>query len=247
MEQFGLIGNPLVHSVSPAIHNLLGINNYKLFPLEENELPSFVEKDIKGFNVTIPYKEKIIPYLKEIKGAAKEIGAVNTVVRTKSGLIGYNTDADGMIYALKRAEISLKNKNVLILGTGGTSKTAAYVAEISGAKSITKVGRTSKINYNNVYSLTATEIIINTTPVGMYPITDAMPVDPKKFPALKGIFDCIYNPKETLLVNEGKKNGVNAANGIFMLIEQARKAEELFLNKSLSPSLIEKVFDNLKF
>lgn len=240
MAKYGLIGNPLGHSISPTIHALLGIKDYALFPLEESELASFIKQsEPVAFNVTIPYKQKIIPFLTETRGAAAAIGAVNTVVKTENGIIGYNTDVDGMVFALAKAGIAIKGKNVLILGTGGTSRTAAYVAEKLGAISVLKVGRNSEINYENVYERTETEVIINTTPVGMFPKIDAQPVCTEKFPRLSGVFDCIYNPKETLLVKNAKKNGITAANGLLMLIEQARKAEELFLNTSLPESLSE--------
>ena len=246
MAKYGLIGNPLGHSISPKIHALLGICDYSLFPIKEEELSEFVKRtEPVAFNVTIPYKQKIIPFLTEVKGAAKEIGAVNTVVKTENGTVGYNTDANGMEYALAQAGISLNGKNVLILGTGGTSRTAAYVAEKLGAKSIIKAGRNSEINYDNVYDRKETEVIINTTPVGMFPDADKVPLSVEKFPRLTGVFDCIYNPSETLLVKRAKENGVNAANGILMLIEQARKAEELFLGKPLPETLSRDVAEKL--
>ena len=240
MAKFGLIGNPLIHSISPQIHALFGLENYGLFPLKESELSLFVKDgNMDGFNVTIPYKEKIIPFLSSVKGAAKAIGAVNTVVKTDDGYVGYNTDADGMIYALQKANVFLGGKNVFILGTGGTSKTADFVAVSLGAKSVKKVGRTAEINYENVYSYSnEVEIIINDTPVGTFPDVNA-------FPSLCGVFDCVYNPSETVLIKEARKKGIPAANGLLMLIEQARKAEELFLEVPLPPALTEQVAKKL--
>ncbi len=248
MAKFGLIGNPLIHSVSPQVHRLLGLDDYALYPLEESELPSFVSRgELDGFNVTVPYKEKIIPLLSSVRGAAKRIGAVNTVVKTENGYVGYNTDADGMIYALKKANIDPTGKNVYILGTGGTGKTAEYVADLLGAKTVVKVGRKSAVNYENVYSFALdVEIIINATPVGMYPKTGDCPINLTKFPCLSGVFDCIYNPTPTVLVSTAKKMNVPAANGLLMLIEQARKAEEFFLKTSRPPTLTERVAQIIK-
>lgn len=247
MAKFGLIGNPLIHSISPQIHALFGLENYGLFPLKESELSSFVKDgNMDGFNVTIPYKEKIIPFLSSVKGAAKAIGAVNTVVKTDDGYVGYNTDADGMIYALQKANVFLGGKTVFILGTGGTSKTAEFVAVSLGAKSVKKVGRTAEINYENVYSYAnEVEIIINATPVGTFPDVNSCPVDVKCFSNLSGVFDCVYNPSETVLIKEARKKGIPAANGLLMLIEQARKAEELFLEVPRPPALTEQVAEKL--
>ena len=246
--RYGLIGQKLPHTVSPQIHALLGISAYEKIELEPTELAAFMEKgEYDGFNVTIPYKEKIIPFLYKTDEQAKAIGAINTVVKRKDGYVGYNTDADGMRYALKKAGISLKGKHILILGTGGTSKTAAFVAEKEYALTVTKVGRSSAINYENVYSLQETQVIINTTPVGMFPNVDASPVIVSRFSRLEGVFDCIYNPKKTLLVEQAEQCGINAANGILMLIEQARKAEEYFLQKPLPEALTEQVSEQLTF
>ncbi len=243
-----MIRQKLPHTVSPKIHALLGIDAYEKIELEPDELADFMEKgDYDGFNVTIPYKEKIIPFLSAIDEQAQTIGAVNTVVKTEKGYVGYNTDADGMRYALKKAGLTLSGKNVLILGTGGTSKTAAFVAKKENALSVTKVGRTSEVNYENVYSLQETQIIINTTPVGMFPNGNETPIDVSRFQNLSGVFDCIYNPKKTLLVSQAEQCGVPAANGILMLIEQARKAEEYFLQKSLPEALTEQVAKKLSF
>lgn len=248
MEKYGLIGEKLPHTLSPQIHALLGLKSYDAIELKEDELSSFIQrKEYNGFNVTIPYKEKIIPFLTKICGAANVIGAVNTVVLTERGYVGYNTDTDGMQFALQKAGITLFQKNVLILGTGGTSKTAEYVAKTSGALSVKKAGRNSEINYNNVYENVDVNVIINTTPVGMFPHMDETPIQTEKFPALESVFDCIYNPKTTLLVKQARERSLCAANGLYMLIEQARKAEEHFLHTSLPPALTEYVAEKLQF
>lgn len=246
--RYGLLGQKLPHTVSPQIHALLGIENYEKIEREENELPALFQSNaFDGFNVTIPYKEKVIPYLFALDRQAKTIGAVNTVVRTENGYVGYNTDVDGMAYALKKAGIDPQGKNVLILGTGGTSKTATYLAEKENARSVTKVGRRSEVNYENVYDRSETQVIVNTTPVGMFPNVNEKPLDLSRFPNLSGVFDCIYNPKTTLLIEQAKRLGVPCANGLLMLIEQARKAEEYFLQKPLPETLTDQVAESLLF
>lgn len=248
MARYGLLGEKLPHTVSPEIHALLGLTGYEKIERNPDEIEElFLSRAFDAFNVTIPYKQTVIPFLKEVKEEAKEIGAVNTVVWENDGYVGYNTDADGMAFALEKAGIDLNGRHVLILGTGGTSKTAAYVAKKLGAATVGKVGRTSDVNYDNVYEKQETQVLINTTPVGMFPNVNACPLDATRFANLESVFDCIYNPKTTLLVKNAKERGLNAANGLYMLIEQARKAEEHFLRTSLPPTLTEYVAENLKF
>ena len=247
MATYGLIGRTLVHSVSPEIHALLGLQGYEKIELSEEELGAFLEKKTyAGCNVTIPYKEAVLPFLAGVSDEAKQVGAVNTLVLTEKGYVGYNTDAGGMAYALKKAGIAVSGKHVLILGTGGTSKTAEFVAKTLGAASVQKVGRTSPINYDNVYERGETQVILNTTPVGMFPAVDARPLDPSRFLRLTGVFDCIYNPTPTKLVAESRKLGIPAENGLTMLVEQARLAEELFLNKPIPSSLTDEVVKKIK-
>lgn len=228
-----VIGKKLPHTLSPQIHREMGINEYGVVELEdEAALLNFVKSgEYAGFNVTIPYKEKIIPLLDIVDAAAAEIGAVNTVVERSGKLYGYNTDAAGMLYALRSANISLKNKNVLVLGSGGTSKTARYVCSFSDAKSVNTVSRSGVLNYENCYKLLSTEIIINTTPAGMMPDAYDCPVRLEKFSNLKGVYDVIYNPFETLLVKSARELGIPAANGFKMLIEQARAAHNIFASE----------------
>ena len=244
--RYCLIGEKLSHSKSKEIHGYFGYD-YTLAELKREELKKFIrsvkEGAYGGFNVTIPYKKEIIPYLDEVDKFAEKIGAVNTVAVKGGKLVGYNTDFFGMKCALERAGISLKDKNVLILGTGGTSETAKAVAESEGAKSVKKVGRTSEINYENCYELKDTEVVINTTPVGTYPETDEKPIELKKFPRLKGAFDCVYNPRETLLLKEAKSLGVKCSGGTVMLIAQALKAEEIWTGKTADNRLIEELLE----
>ena len=234
MKRFGLLGKTLKHSYSPQIHKQLAKYSYELVELEPNKLESFVKSDnLDGFNVTIPYKQEIIKYLDNIDESAKEIGAVNTVVKKGDKFFGYNTDCFGMEYALKRAKIPLKDKCVMILGSGGTSLTAQVVAKNAGAKEIIVVSRSGKVNYENCYDCSGVEVIINATPVGTYPNNHECLIDLSRFNNLIGVFDVIYNPSLTRLLYQAKKLGINYSNGLPMLVAQAKKASEFFEDISL--------------
>ncbi len=235
MEYF-LIGKTLSHTLSPQIHKLFGRDYGVKEIADENELSAFfAQRNFKGINVTIPYKSAIIKYLDEIDETAKNIGAVNTVINKNGKLFGYNSDVLGLSGNLKYAHIDLYGKNVLILGSGGTSKTASYLAKIRGAKNINIVSRNGAINYKNAYDFCETEVIVNTTPVGMYPDCYKSLINIEKFEKLESYFDVIYNPFNTLSVLKAKSLGLNAANGFFMLVEQARIAENYFGQVDGSP------------
>ena len=245
-EKFALIGKTLKHSYSKKIHTLFEKYDYDLVELSENEVESFaVSGKYNCYNVTIPYKKDIMKYLDEVSDSASKIGAVNTVVLKDGKRIGYNTDFDGMIYMLNRAKISVKDKAVLILGSGGTSNTALAVTKQLGAKSVRVVSRTGEFNYQNCYDFSDTEIIINTTPVGMYPNTENSPIDINRFGKLCGVVDVIYNPFLTKLLYEAKKRGIKYTNGLSMLVAQAKYAMELFLDKKYDDAIIESVLDKL--
>lgn len=233
--EYGCIGKKLGHSFSAVIHAKLGDYDYRLCELTETELIEFMTNKIfKGINVTIPYKETVIPFLDRIDESAKKIGAVNTVVNSNGVLTGYNTDFYGMSELLKKGGITLADKNVFILGTGGTSKTARAVAKSLGAAEINVVSRNphnGEISYDEMYRRSAeVEVIINTTPVGMFPKSDASPVNPEKFPNLSGAADAVYNPLTTEFISRARVCGANAVNGLYMLVAQAAKAAELFFN-----------------
>ncbi len=246
-ERFGLIGQSLRHSYSQSIHNKLGKYEYNLYTLNSSDLEEFVSrKKIKGFNVTIPYKTEIIKYLSEIDEGARKIGAVNTVVREKGKLIGYNTDFDGMKYMLNRANINIKDKVVMILGSGGTSKTATAVAESLGARRIVKVSRAGEINYQNYKAQTDVQVIINTTPVGMFPDNYSAPIDLDGFPLLEGVADVVYNPNLTMLCFEAQKRGIKNTNGLPMLVAQAKYASEKFRSRKSSDDRIDKIIKQMQ-
>ena len=229
MMRFGLIGDPLGHSFSPRLHAAYGTADYELHPVTAEALPVFFRKRaFEGVNVTIPHKLAVIPFLDELHSSAEECGAVNTVVNRGGKLTGYNTDLFGMHFALAHAGISLAGRHVVILGSGGTSHTARALARREGAASVTVVSRRGEFNYSNVSELTGTEIVINTTPVGMFPHADASPVDLSVFPRLKGAFDAVFNPLRTRFVQQALSLGVPAGSGLLMLAAQAKAASILF-------------------
>lgn len=244
---YGLIGEHLPHSFSKIIHEKIASYNYDLHELMTHEVDSFMRKaDFRGINVTIPYKQTVIPYLDEISDQAARIGAVNTIVNREGKLYGYNTDYFGMRDLLIRNGTDPAGKKVLILGTGGTSKTAYAVVSDMGASEIHKVSRTGKegaLTYEEACTKhTDAEIIINTTPCGMYPNIDDSPVDLDCFPRLCGLVDAIYNPLRTVLVLEAQKRGIPAQGGLYMLVVQAIYAAELFTGKAIDDAVTEQVY-----
>ena len=244
MSRFYLIGEHLSHSFSPEIHAMLGNTDYNLKELAPNEVGDFVKHgNYVGLNVTIPYKQTVIPYLDELTPAAQKLGAVNTIIRRADGsLLGDNTDYFGFSYALQSAGITLAGKKVLILGSGGASKTAVAVARDAGAASVTIVSRTGEVNYDNVYDLCAdTEIVINCTPVGMYPKSGVTPVWLIRFPRLCGVADMIYNPARTMLLAAAQDLRIPTTNGLSMLVAQAAAGHERFTGQPIDTAQIDRI------
>ena len=229
--KFCLIGEKLGHSYSKVIHGLQGLD-YSLVEVEKDKLKEFMNCGYDGFNVTIPYKKDIIPLLDEVDEYALKVGAVNTVVNRNGKFFGFNTDVYGMEYALKEAKIELCGKRVMILGTGGTSLTAKAVCMRAKTKSVVFVSRNGDINYQNCYEQEV-DVIINTTPVGMYPNEDQSPVDLTRFSSIEGVFDCIYNPLRTNLILQAEKLGLKSSNGLSMLVAQGLKAEEIWFDEKI--------------
>ena len=226
---YGLIGWPLGHSFSERIHRLLGNEAYRLFPLKEQELDSFLRrKDTGGLNVTIPYKKKVVPYCTELSAEAREIGCVNVLQYTERGIIGHNTDAAGMMFLAAHAGISMAGKKVVILGTGGTSLTAAWCAEQAGASRIVRISRSGPDNYDGLARHRDADVLINTTPVGMYPDNGTCPVRLETFERLSGVLDAVYNPLRTQLVLRARELGIPACGGLPMLAAQAEAADRIF-------------------
>ena len=249
--EYGCIGEHLTHSFSKEIHGLLQDYLYQLKEIPLGSLDAFMtERDFKAINVTIPYKQDVIPYLKEIEPQAAAIGAVNTIVNRNGDLYGYNTDFGGMADLIRRAGIEIKGKKVLILGTGGTSKTAKAVAESMGAASIYKVSRFEKpdtLTYQQVaQDHSDTDILINTTPCGMYAHENNMPIDPALFSNLSGVVDVVYNPLRTEFVLKAQSMGIPAVGGLYMLVRQAVLASEIFLDAQYPESITEAVYQKIK-
>lgn len=245
--KYGLIGEKLGHSFSPIIHSYLSSTPYEIKELPPEALADFFrERDFIGINVTIPYKSTCMQYLDEIDPLAREIGAVNTVVNRGGKLIGYNTDADGIFAMLARVDISLTGKKVLILGTGGTSKTAQAVAKRAGAREILCVSRAEKdgaVTYEMAKEHhTDTDVIINTTPVGMYPDVEGLAIDLAPFTNLSGVLDVVYNPLLTPLVREAKRRGIPSNGGLYMLVAQAVRASEHFVGERYSDAVLEELY-----
>lgn len=231
--KYGLIGEHLRHSFSKEIHELIDQYEYELKEIASDDFDEFmIKKNFKAINVTIPYKKKVIPYLDNMSYQAKVINSVNTIVNQNGKLYGYNTDYDGMLALIKKLKINLDNKKILILGTGGTSNTAQIVCETLNAGKIIKVSRYKKdnaITYDDAirYHKDA-DIIINTTPCGMYPDCQETVIDLNNFNKLLGVIDVIYNPINTNLVIDARNKNIKAIGGLLMLVEQAIRANEIF-------------------
>lgn len=238
----GLVGATLKHSYSVPIHEMLGNPEYRLFELSKDELHAFfLRDDILAVNVTIPYKREVLKYCVKLSPEAEAAGAVNTVVRGGGGYYGYNTDLCGFEYMLSRAGIGLSGKKVLVLGSGGASGTVCVSAKRQGAKEVTVISRSGPDNYENLGRHADAEVIINATPVGMYPDVDAAPVSLEGFPRCSAVADLIYNPAETRLMKDAKNRGIRCTGGLPMLVAQAKAAEELFFGKKLPNGLIEEI------
>ncbi len=249
--EYGCIGEKLTHSFSKEIHNLLFDYDYEIKEIPKDYLSKFMtEKNFKAINVTIPYKQDVIPYLDEISDIAKKIGAVNTIVNRDGRLYGYNTDFAGMTALINLNGIDIKGKKVLILGSGGTSKTAATVAEALGAKCVIRVSRTAKedcISYDDMYkNHNDGEVIINTTPCGMYPHILGEPIDLDCMQKAQAVLDAIYNPLSSNLVVKARRKGLKATGGLYMLVSQAARAAELFVDTKVDDQKVYKVFKQIE-
>ena len=253
--RYGLLGEKLPHSFSKEIHEKLGRYTYELIEVEKEDFASFAEKrDFTAINITIPYKRDIIPYLETISEQAEKIGAVNVALNKNGKLHGYNTDFIGLKMLILRAGFDFSGKTVLILGFGGTSRTAYAVCEDLGAKCIKYVKRKADENVisyaDAVRDYADAEYIINTSPAGMYPHTDETPFDGSgvslaDFKNLRGVVDVIYNPLRTKLMNEAQLMGIPAVDGLYMLVAQATAAAELFTGQAVEDTVTEKIFKDL--
>ena len=243
----GLIGRKLGHSFSPEIHSFLADYEYRLYEMEENEVAAFLKDcPLDALNVTIPYKKTVMPYLRYISDEAKRIGSVNTIIKRADGLYGYNTDYYGFSYMLKKSGIEITDKKVLILGSGGASVTVNAVLADMKATEIVVISRSGKDNYDNIERHSDADVIVNTTPVGMYPENGKSPVDLKAFPKLSGVLDLIYNPSETRLLYDAKDLGIPYINGLSMLVAQGKRAAELFTGECIPDGEIERIISAIE-
>ena len=244
----GLLGRKLGHSFSPQIHKKLGSYPYELHEKEPDELEDFLKSgDFTGLNVTMPYKKAVIPYCTELSKQATLLGAVNTIVRRKDGsLIGHNTDYFGFQSMIRESNLSIMGKKVLVLGSGGASNTAVAVLKELGADVIV-ISRGGENNYSNLDRHQDAAVIVNATPVGMYPETGISPVDLSIFPKLEGVLDIIYNPARTKLLLDAQAQGLVALNGLLMLVAQAKESAEWFLGSKLSDELIQSIHRDLRW
>lgn len=247
---YGLIGEKLGHSYSKDIHEMLADYTYDLCPLTRDEFQKFMEEHkFQAINVTIPYKQDVIPYLDSLDDNARAIGAVNTIVNKNGKLEGHNTDFSGFLYMLNKHGIEIKGKKCVVLGDGGASKAVVAVLKKLGASEIVIVDivkTEAAITYEECFEKhTDAQFIANTSPVGMYPKCDASPVDLTKFPQCEAVADVIYNPLETKLVAQAKELGMTGVNGLEMLVAQALYAVEFFLDTKLDEKRIDEVFQKL--
>lgn len=246
----GLIGYPLGHSYSCQIHHALADYDYHLWELRPEELASFLKKrGFAGINVTIPYKEQVIPYLDGLSDTARAVGAVNTVVNRDGRLLGDNTDLPGMLALIRHLGLELSGKKVLILGTGGTSKTARVAAMRLGAAEICRVSRSGRgdaVTYEQAAGKHGdAAFVINTTPCGMYPDLEGCPLELERFPRLEGVVDAVYNPLRSNLVLNARRRGIAAEGGLYMLAAQAVYASALFRGCEATREEIDLAYDTV--
>lgn len=248
--KYGLIAERVGHSFSAEIHKALFGYDYELKAIEKEELDSFMQKrEFSAINVTVPYKESVIKHLDYVDRETLDIGAVNTVVNRDGRLFGYNTDSNGLCALISRENIEIKDKKVLILGSGGTSKTAYHVVKSLGCTSAYRVSRTEKdgcITYENAKKCHFdADVIINTTPVGMYPEIGGCAIEIDSFPGVNTVIDVIYNPLRTKLVTDALNKGIKAIGGLYMLVAQAAYAAEKFIGKSVPSERIEEIYQSI--
>ena len=246
--EYGLIGEKLGHSYSQMIHARLADYRYELKEVAPERLDAFIEaRNFRGLNVTIPYKQAVMKHCAELSPEAMEVGSVNTlIVRPDGSLFGHNTDIDGFIYMLRRGEIDPAGAKTVILGSGGTSLTARAALTRLGAREIVTVSRKGPVDYAALYAEHAdAEILVNATPVGMYPKNGASPVELDRLPKVRGVADVIYNPEKTALILAAQAKGIPAVSGLSMLVAQAREAAELFVGHAIPAGRVEDIVSEI--
>ena len=245
--QCGLLGRKLGHSYSPQIHGQLASYDYSLFEKEPEELEGFLKNgNFVGLNVTIPYKKDVISFLDQLSPVARRLGAVNTIVRRGDGsLVGHNTDYFGFRYLVQQSGLDVRGKKVLVLGSGGASNTAVAALQELGAR-VVIISRSGENNYGNLHLHADASVIVNTTPVGMYPNTGVSPIDLGCFPQLEGVLDVVYNPARTRILLDAENRGLVAMNGLWMLVAQAKESAEWFSGETIPDSRIVQIHAALR-
>lgn len=248
MLKCGLLGEKLGHSYSPQIHAELADYEYKLYEISRDDLEDFVRKgDWNGLNVTIPYKKMVVPFCDELSDIARKIGSVNTLVKRADGSIyGDNTDAFGFECLMKKNNVDPKGKKTLILGNGGACVSVKAVLENAGVN-VVVISRSGANNYSNLCLHEDARIIVNTTPVGMYPNNGMSPVDLKAFPHCEAVLDIIYNPERTALVMQAEELNLTCNTGLYMLVAQAKRSSEIFADITIPAEKIDEIQKKLSY
>ena len=243
----GLLGKTLGHSYSPQIHAQLGDYSYELFEKQPEELENFLRHgEFDALNVTIPYKKAVLPYCAALSDAVKAIGSANTLVRQPDGtLFADNTDAFGFSCIADECGVNVAGKKALVFGSGGASVTAQYVLKTRGAREVLVISRSGEHNYENLEKNTDAEILVNTTPLGMYPNNGASPADLTRFPRCAAVLDVVYNPARTALLLQAEALGIPHAGGLLMLVAQAKRASELFTGSAIADTRIGEIYRTL--
>ena len=242
--EYGLIGERLGHSYSPRIHRFFGDYDYQLYPMAIQDVETLLrEKRFKGLNVTMPYKQTVLPFCDALSQEVQAIGSANTLVNRDGKLFAYNTDLAGMLSMLDRAGIGLTGKKVVILGSGGTSLTAQAACRVRRARETVVVSRSGPVTYEDLYANHAdAEIILNATPVGMYPKNLVSPIELSRFPKVQGVADVIYNPAKTALLLDAEAAGIPCIDGLWMLVAQAWHAAKLFLDAEIPEEKVQEAY-----
>lgn len=244
--RYGLLGEKLGHSYSPQIHGLLADYEYKLCEVERDRVSDFLkETKLSGMNVTIPYKKTVMDACVSLSETALKMGCVNTLVKEADGWHGYNTDYYGFCALVLKSGIAIAGRKVLVLGSGGASNTVCRALWDMDAGEVKVISRSGDDNYTNLDKHSDAEVIVNTTPVGMYPNNGKSPVDLALFPKLEGALDVIYNPARTAFMLQAEELGIKNAGGLYMLTAQAKRSSELFTGKVVDDKEISRITDIL--
>lgn len=246
-KKFGLLGEKLGHSYSPQIHSRLKDYEYKLYEVARENVTEFLAAtELSGMNVTIPYKKTVLDQLSWISEVGKKMGCVNTLVKKEDGWHGYNTDYYGFCALVKHSGIEVSGKKALVLGSGGASNTVCRALEDLGAAEILVISRSGENNYDNIAKHADAKIVVNTTPVGMYPNNGVSPLDLRVFTALDGVLDVVYNPSRTAIILQAEELGIPCASGLYMLVAQAKRAAELFTDTVIEDRVIGEITAELE-